>query len=664
MKKFLILSSLFLLLIPLGVQAVQSFLTFYVNVMDYGTVLMLQNQSNVLTLYEIPSSFSSIPSFQGVQTTGKALEAVENVTLKSGEVALVHEYGVSGFSTQNFLYQQVNVPGIVTHSNFTTSDYSSSTLSVTPNPGYQLQFTPWFGIQNQPVDTVESTAWKVLPYWENSELVINSTGASIDGQYIAWGYSPISNVINVTVHVIPSPSINGGGINLFSPNIGDQTSEGNTGFYALLVTFYGGHIFYHSPTSGFTQIYSSLPQPNPNYPFTMSVIFTENSAGNVTVSTLYINSTAYTVNVNTPYPWSQIGYVGIRANYQHVFYVSYFGVSPAPYDGVEQFMNDVESTSWKVLPYWQNGKLVVNSTGAGAGQYIAWKYSPISNIINATIYVTSYPSGIQNSPGIVVYSSNIGDQTSDNDVSNFQGLLVTFNGNIFYHSTTSGYTLLKSSAFPTPSTSYPFTFSVILTENSTGYVTVSTVYINSAAYTVNVSTPFPWSQIGYAGIRGDAGNLFYVSYFGVSPFQYGIAKYTINSISLPSMPDTSSATVLISQLSNGSYAILGMYNGTWHELNLPFTNPSGKFTITFNPMGPVNITLKSSNVLSYGALFSPGNGVLLEAQNAIPPSNPTTFAPLAYVGTNGEVGGGVDPVSPQFTPATLNSINYLSLIHI
>ena len=182
MKKFLILSSLFLLLIPLGVQAVQSFLTFYVNVMDYGTVLMLQNQSNVLTIYEIPSSFSSVPSFQGVQTTGKALQAVENVTLKSGEVALVHEYGVSGFSTQNFVYQQMNVPGIVIHSNSTTSDYSSSTLSVTPDQGYQLQFAPWFGIQNQPVDTVESTAWKVLPYWQNGELVVNSTNEPIGGQ--------------------------------------------------------------------------------------------------------------------------------------------------------------------------------------------------------------------------------------------------------------------------------------------------------------------------------------------------------------------------------------------------------------------------------------------------------------------------------------------------
>ena len=75
-------------------------------------------------------------------------------------------------------------------------------------------------------------------------------------------------------------------------------------------------------------------------------------------------------------------------------------------------------------------------------------------------------------------------------------------------------------------------------------------------------------------------------------------------------------------------------------------------------MGAVNITLKSSNILSYGALFSPGNGVLLETQNAIPPSSPSNWAPLGYVGTNGEVGGGVDWASPQFTPATQNSINY------
>ncbi len=57
-----------------------------------------------------------------------------------------------------------------------------------------------------------------------------------------------------------------------------------------------------------------------------------------------------------------------------IFYVSYFGVSPAPYGGVEQFVDNVESTSWKVLPYWCMGELVVNSTGAStSGQYIAWR---------------------------------------------------------------------------------------------------------------------------------------------------------------------------------------------------------------------------------------------------------------------------------------------------
>ncbi len=66
-----------------------------------------------------------------------------------------------------------------------------------------------------------------------------------------------------------------------------------------------------------------------------------------------------------------IGYVGLRASPGNSFYVSYFGVSPSPFGGVEDFINSVESTAWKVLPYWQNGELVVNSTGASVGgQYI------------------------------------------------------------------------------------------------------------------------------------------------------------------------------------------------------------------------------------------------------------------------------------------------------
>ena len=182
--------------------------------------------------------------------------------------------------------------------------------------------------------------------------MVNGTGAGA-GQYIAWRYSPISNVINVTIRVTSFQVQSGTnpGIVIASPNVGDQTNIANSGFYALVVNFYDNKIAFHPPTSGFTILDSSLPQPNPNYPFTFSVILTENSAGNVTVSTVYINSTVYTVNVNTPFPWSQIGYVGISPNMGNLFYVSYFGVSPAPYGGVEQFVNNVESTSWKAVSY-------------------------------------------------------------------------------------------------------------------------------------------------------------------------------------------------------------------------------------------------------------------------------------------------------------------------
>ena len=35
------------------------------------------------------------------------------------------------------------------------------------------------------VDSVESTSWKVFPYWQNGELVVNSTGASAGGQSVS-----------------------------------------------------------------------------------------------------------------------------------------------------------------------------------------------------------------------------------------------------------------------------------------------------------------------------------------------------------------------------------------------------------------------------------------------------------------------------------------------
>ena len=838
-------------------------------------------------------------------------------------------------------------------------------------------------------------AWKVLPYWENGELVINSTNAG-SGQYIAWRYSPTSNVINITIHIASFPVANNNpGIEIFSANP-STAYDWQTGNYYWLAIQWGGSFQYSTPTSGVEG--GGLGVPNlMGKVFTETVILKKGNGGNIVISQIYINGTLYSPNISVPFPWNQIYWIGIRGDSGNLFYVSYFGVSPSPYGDTEQFVNNVESTSWKVLPYWQyalvlntsstsqsiisvivtnsqpiatpapfdqflnitesqiasalgsslasqlwqqaisdhflnllftqngqplyawvqnytsswvavwvklpngipastsvvidinftnsiqypytgiysavypgydngkdvfiqygyfgnqlpsgwttgvyagsfspkptaNGLEMTNNTnaegtyvyaslpntndyaiitswwyngsadalvqelygnvskvigvggtdgtpsgatpaasmgtlvqnefwngrayiknainykntsfdgegihyvttyfaiqgdiqyygysnhnspfqitlpqsfvysnlttdrieptvfiGAGtggfpsyiyldvviviptppnnvmpsitdvtgdadSGQYIAWRYSPTSNVINITIHIASFPVA-NNNPGIEIFSPNVGDKATDANTGSYVLVVDFHGGSIYFYSPTFGWKSLYSSLVQ-PNPGYPFTFSVILVNNSVGNIMVQSVYINGTAYTLNINTPFPWSQIGYVGIRGDIDDIFYVSYFGISPFQYGVVKYTINSVSLPSMPDTSSATVLISRLSNGSYAILGVYNGTWHELNLPFNNSNGKFTITSNPVGPVNITVKSSNVLSYGALFSPGNGVLLEAQNAIPPSNPTTYEPLGYVGTNGEVGGGADYYTPQFTSATLNSINH------
>ncbi len=171
--------------------------------MNYGTVLMLVNQSNVLTFYEIPSSFTtSVPPFEGNQFTGQQIGVIENVTLTSGEVALIHEYGVSGFSTQNFICQQVNVPGIITYSNSTTVYYSPTTTYVKSDPGYQIQFVPWFGIQNHFINIMESTYWKVPPYFKNGQLIINSSFYSIsvtvfNNQSIATP-APFDQLLNIT----------------------------------------------------------------------------------------------------------------------------------------------------------------------------------------------------------------------------------------------------------------------------------------------------------------------------------------------------------------------------------------------------------------------------------------------------------------------------------
>ncbi len=397
------------------------------------------------------------------------------------------------------------------------------------------------------------------------------------GQYLVWRYTPISNTVNITLHVTSYPinTANTVGVALYSSNIGNLQTDSSGSFYGLLISF-NGSILYHAPGSLYTSLKSSA-FPTPKAPFTMTVLLTQ-SSGNITVSYVYINGTAYAVNLVTPMPWTDIGYVGLRASPGNSLYVSYFGVSPSPFGGVEDFINSVESTSWKVLPYWWNGELVVNSTGAtSGGQYIAWHYSPISNTINITVHVPSFPvQASGENPGLEILSPNVGDQTSDSN-SGFYALVIDFSGSsIWFHSPTSSWEQLYSS-LPQPNPNYPFTFTVILTENPfTGDVVVSMIYINSTAYTINVSTSFPWSQIGYVGIRGDIGNAFYVSYFGVSPVYLGPYITTSRLYLTPA-----------SSMSWGAVAWQAYYNGN-SNLTVSLV---GTYTQGSSPPGDLDIGL-------------------------------------------------------------------------
>ncbi|MEM0252795.1 MAG: hypothetical protein QW430_12100, partial [Metallosphaera sp.] len=276
---------------------------------------------------------------------------------------------------------------------------SSRVIKVVPGSGVSGVYPDYLfnGSLFRVGSVVESTAWGSAPkpYYQGNLLVFNTT-TSGSGQYIAWYFVPPTTTLNVTIHVVSFPQHNNYyvGIGIYSPNIGNQSDDDVSGTYVMQIDFFGPTIWYHGPSANWQNLDSSLPQPNPNYPFTFTIIFTENSAGNVTVSEIGINGTYTTINVNTPFPWSEMGYVGIRGDSGNLFYVSYFAASSGPV--FAQFVPTpsissegplvatytakvVESTAWGTSPkpYYQGNLLVVNSTGSSQGQqYIGWNFTP------------------------------------------------------------------------------------------------------------------------------------------------------------------------------------------------------------------------------------------------------------------------------------------------
>jgi len=142
-----------------------------------------------------------------------------------------------------------------------------------------------------------------------------------------------------------------------------------------------------------------------------------------------------------------------------------------------------------------------------SGQYIAWGYKPLGNTLNITVRVKNYTAGPGAYPGLVLYSTNMGNYTSDNKTSGFSALTVSFVGAVAYHSPYSKtYVFLNTSAFPEPTA--PFNFTVTLVKDAFGGATVYEIYINKTGYRLNITTPLQWSQIGFVGLRVDPGSLF------------------------------------------------------------------------------------------------------------------------------------------------------------
>jgi hypothetical protein len=143
------------------------------------------------------------------------------------------------------------------------------------------------------------------------------------------------------------------------------------------------------------------------------------------------------------------------------------------------------------------------STPVKPDQYIAWFYRPPANAtaLNITVKVSSLSVASGTNPGLLILSDNAGNYTSYNVTAPFYGLLISYTGSIWYHAPNSTFEVLKSSVFTVPNP--PFTMTVSLV-NRSGNVSISKIYINGTAYTVNLTTPFPWSELdAYIGETAD-----------------------------------------------------------------------------------------------------------------------------------------------------------------
>jgi hypothetical protein len=211
--------------------------------------------------------------------------------------------------TNHALPFQITLPSSFVSFNLAT-DRSEPTVFIgagTGSSGYGYIYLDTVIVIPTPPNNVMPSVAAVKPSGNTSGMA---------GQYIAWGYKPAGNTLNISIQIKNyTTGIHGfPGLVIYSANMGNYTNDNSTsGFSAILVSFAGAVTYHPSDASTYTFINTSaFPEPKP--PFNMTVTLAKDPFGDTSVFKVYLNKTVYILNVSLPLPWSQIGYIGLRAD--------------------------------------------------------------------------------------------------------------------------------------------------------------------------------------------------------------------------------------------------------------------------------------------------------------------------------------------------------------
>lgn len=159
-----------------------------------------------------------------------------------------------------------------------------------------------------------------------------------------------------------------------------------------------------------------------------------------------------------------------------------------------------------------NGSEVSYTGASPSGGYLLFPANISSNVTELMItFVREYSIFYSTTnPGIVLYGGNFKPPLPDGDQSNFNSVLVTFDGRMWYHVNGTWYNPLSSLPYYGTvinnwiNVSRPVNYMVIL-EDHNGYTLIKDMFINGRDYVINYLTPVRWN-FSYVGIRTDTPN--------------------------------------------------------------------------------------------------------------------------------------------------------------